>query len=200
MKRRICLLVVAAAVSVASPVLSQTERRVRTFPEFVGTWSLDGAASTGRITQATAVRLTIATTPTEITVTKVLDLPPEGPGREGKRLATNNPAPEVYRLDGAPTIRERGQYELSYTFLLVADALALTEKTSNWVRRGDPLMSDRDAFTMVTDAYSVNGDVLTVHRQLTSVNGNREIRVMQGPTGNVRQTYVYRRSPAPAAE
>ena len=197
---RIGLLVMAAALGVAAPVLGQTERQVRTFPEFVGTWSLDRAASTGRITQGTAVRLTIATTPTEITVTKVLDLPPEQPGREGKRLATNNPAPEVYRIDGTPTIRERGQYELSYTFLLVADALALTEKTHNWVRRGDPLMSDREAFTMVTDAYSVNGDVLTVHRQLTSVNGNGEIWVMQGPTGNFRQTYVYRRSPAPAAD
>ena len=199
MNSRIRLLVVAAAISVAAPVLGQNERRVRTFPEFVGTWSLDRAASTGRITQATAVRLTIATTPTEITVAKELDLLPEQPGREGKRLATNNPPPELYRLDGVPTIQQRGQYELSYTFLLVADALALTEKTSNWVRRGDPQMSDRDAFTMVTDAYSVNGDVLTVHRQLTSVNGNREIWVMQGPTGNLRQTYVYRRSPVPAA-
>lgn len=197
---RICLLVVGAALGLAAPVLGQNERQVRTFPEFVGTWSLDRAASTGRITQGTAVRLTIATTTTEITVTKVLDLPPERPGREGKRLATNNPPPEVYRLNGTPTIRERGQYELSYTFLLVADALALTEKTHNWVRRGDPLMSDRDAFTMVTDAYSVNGDVLMVHRQLTSVNGNGEIWVMQGPTGNFRQTYFYRRSPAPAAD
>ena len=55
--------------------------------------------------------------------------------------------------------------------------------------------ADDLAFTMVTDAYSVNGDVLTVHRQLTSVNGTGEIRVMQGPTGNFRQTYLYRRSP-----
>jgi hypothetical protein len=55
-------------------------------------------------------------------------------------------------------------------------------------------MSERNAFTMVTDAYSVNGDVLTIHRQLTSVNGNGEIRVMQSPTGNSRQTYVYQRS------
>ena len=52
---------------------------------------------------------------------------------------------------------------------------------------------------MATDAYSVNGDVLTVHRQLTSVNGNGEIWVMQEPTNNFRQTYVYRRSGKPAS-
>jgi hypothetical protein len=51
---------------------------------------------------------------------------------------------------------------------------------------------------MVTDAYSVEGDVLTVHRQLTSVNGNGEIHVMKEPTNNLRQTYFYRRAAAPA--
>ena len=84
--------------------------------------------------------------------------------------------------------------------MLVADALALTEKTSNWVRRGDPQMTNRDAFTMVTDAYSVEGDVLTVHRQLTSVNGDGQIRSMQEPANRVRETYVYRRAPAAPAE
>jgi hypothetical protein len=77
----------------------------------------------------------------------------------------------TFHVNGAPPILERGQSEISYTFLLVADALALTMKSQNWVRRGDPQMSKRDAFTMVTDAFSVNGDLLTVHRQLTSVNG-----------------------------
>jgi hypothetical protein len=177
---------------VVASALAPTERAVRTFPEFVGTWTLDRDASTGRMMPATPVQLSIAITPTAITVTKVLDLPP--PGREGKRLATNNPAPEMYRLDGAPTIVERGQYEYSYTFLLVADALALTEKTSNWVRRGDPLMTNRNAFTMITDAYSVSGDILTVHRQLTSVNGDGQILTMQQPANGARQTYVYRRA------
>jgi hypothetical protein len=199
MSSRMCLLLASIALGVAAPVLAQNERQVRTFPQFVGTWILDRAASTGRINQATAVTLTIAMARTEITVTRVLDLPPEQPGREGRRLATNNPPAEVYRLNGTPTIRQRGQYELSYTFMLVADALALTEKTSNWVRRGDPQMTDRDAFTMVTDAYSVAGDVLMVHRQLTSVNGSGEIWVMQEPTNNLRHTYAYRRAPAPAA-
>jgi hypothetical protein len=146
-----------------------------------------------------AVRLTIATTSTEVTVTRKLDLSP--PRRDGtRRLATNDPPPEVYRFDGTPTIREGGQYEYSYTFTLVADALALSEKTSNWVRRGDALMSNRNAFTMVTDAYSVDGDVLTVHRQLSSVNGNGEIGVMQEPANQLRQTYIYRRASVPAVK
>ena len=192
----ILLLAVALA---AAPGLAQIELRdlsarpVRTFPQFVGTWTLDREATTGRTSGATPVSLTIATTATEITVTKVLDLPPETPGREGKRLATNNPAPEVYLLNGAPTVLQRGQYEYSYTFMLVADMLALTEKTVNWVRRDDKLMSERDAFTMTTDAYSVDGDVLTVHRQLTSVNGSGQILEMSTPAGNFRFTYVYRR-------
>ena len=195
MSTRICLLA-AALLGVAGPALAQSER-VRTFPQFVGTWLLDRSASTGRITPGIPVTLTIATTFTEIIVTKVLDLPPEQPGREGKRLATNNPPPEVYRLNGAPLLRHQGAYEYSYTFMLVADMLALTEKTVHWVRRDDPLMSEREAFTMVTDAYAADGDILTVHRQHTSVNGSGQIRQMQTPAGNLRQTYVYRRAPVP---
>ena len=105
-------------------------------------------------------------------------------------------APVVYRFDGTETVREQGIYEHRSTFALVADALALTTKTRNWVRRGDPQMSEREAFTAVTDAYSVEGDVLTVHRQLTSVNGAGQIYVMHGPA-RTRQTYVYRRVARP---
>jgi hypothetical protein len=167
---------------------------VRTFPEFVGTWVLDEAASTGRLRMAPppARTITIATTTTDITVTETLQLEPETRGG-GRRLATETPPPVVYRFDGSETVRVEGIYEHRSTFALVADALALTTKTRNWVRRGDPQMSEREAFTAVTDAYSVEGDVLIVHRQLTSVNGSGQIYVMQGPTGNVRQTYVYRR-------
>jgi hypothetical protein len=64
MSGRMCLLVVAAALGAAAPVLGQNERQVRTFPEFVGTWSLDRPASTGRLMPSTAVTLTIATTST----------------------------------------------------------------------------------------------------------------------------------------
>jgi hypothetical protein len=200
MRTRVTLTLLIAVVACAS-VLAQVqfiERQtpVRTFSEFVGTWTLDQSASSGRMRMAPppAVSLRISTNPNEISVTSTLDLPPETPGREGKRLATNTPPPKVYRLNGAPTLVYGGQYEYSYTFQLVADALVLTEKTSNWVRRGDPLMSNRGAFTMVTDALSVDGDTLTLHRQLTSVNGNGQIYVMSTPEMNRRQTYVYRRA------
>jgi hypothetical protein len=66
---------------------------------------------------------------------------------------------------------------------LVADALALTEK----------LMSSNGGFTLTTDAYSVTSDVLTVHRQLSSVTSAGHILVMQVPANNFRHTYIYRR-------
>jgi hypothetical protein len=195
---RVSLVVAAALLGAAGPAPAQNGQ-FRTFPQFVGTWALDAAASTGRMRMAPppAVTLAIATTSTDITVTSTLDLPPETRGG-GRRLATNTPPPVVYKLNGAPSLRYGGQYEYSYTFMLVADALVLTEKTSNWVRRGDPLMSNRDAFTMVTDALHVDGNVLTLHRQLTSVNGEGEIHVMATPEMNLRQTYVYRRVQPPA--
>jgi hypothetical protein len=202
MRSRMCVHVAAVVLAAAAPASAQ-DGQFRTFPQFVGAWMLDEAASTGRLRMAPppARRLTIATTTTAITVTRELRLEP--PGFEGRRLATEEPTTEIYRLDGAPTLRygpNIGQYEYADTFVLVADMLALTTKTSNWVRRGDPQMTNRDAFTMVTDAYSVEGDVLTVYRQLTSVNSAGEIHVMQEPANNLRQTYVYRRAPAPAAE
>jgi hypothetical protein len=67
----------------------------------------------------------------------------------------------------------------------VADMLALTIKEA---RTG--LTS---GFTLVTDAYAVDGDVLTVHRQLVSVAPGGTIHTMQEPTNNFRHTYVYRR-------
>ena len=198
MSLRLYLVVAAALLGAAGPARAQ-DGRFRTFPQFVGTWALDVTASTGRMRMAPppAVTLAIATTSTDITVTRTLDLPPETRGG-GRRLATNTPPPVLYRLNGAPTLRYVGQYEYSYTFMLVADALVLTEKSSNWVRRGDPLMSNRDAFTMVADALQVDGDVLTLHRQLTGVNGEGRIHVMATPEMNLRQTYIYRRVKAPA--
>ena len=198
MSLRSCLVVATVFLGAAGPAPAQ-DGQFRTFPQFVGTWLLDVEASTGRMRMAPPppVTLAIETTSTDITVTHTLDLPPETPGREGRRLATDTPPPVVYTLNGAPTLRYDGQYEYSYTFMLVADALVLTEKMSNWVRRGDPLMSNRGGFTMVTDALHVAGDVLTLHRQLTSVTGAGQILVMSTPEMNLRQTYIYRRETSP---
>ena len=153
---------------------AQAERPVRTFPEFVGMWVLDESASTGPlvITPRIPSRMAITTTPAAITIAKRLRLDP-------RDKISDTPNPEVYRFDGTETTA--GRYH--YSFRLVADALALTEK----------LMSSDGGFTLTTDAYSVTGDVLTVHRQLSSVTPAGHIRVMQVPANNFRHTYIYRR-------
>ena len=157
----------------------------RTFPQFAGTWVLDEAASTGQlnITPRIAERLTIEIAPQTITVTKRLRLRPTD------RLPAT-PPPEVYRLDGTetPIVDERTSATLdrSYRFTLVADMLALT------IKEGRAGVSN---FTMVTDALEVQGDVLTVHRQLVSVSPDRAINTMSVPANNFRHTFVYRRAP-----
>ena len=181
---------------VALPILSWSQandqpRPPRTFPEFAGAWQLDEAASTGRLKMAPPVprTLAIATSPEAITVTKVFRFDPELPGREGKRTSTETPPPEVYRFDGTDTVvpDDRLRIEHRYSFLLVADALALTVK--NVVTNGP------GNTTLVTDAYSVNGDVLTLHRQLSTILlPAGHIATMQEPANNFRQTYVYRRA------
>jgi hypothetical protein len=192
MSRQALMILTFAIAVVAAPVLAQNPRPVRTFPEFVGRWILDPAASTGRMRMAPppAQTLTIATTSTDITVTRVLDLPPPSRGGD-RRMATNNPPPEVYRFDGTPTTQEEYPGSVAIhqqTFLLVADALALTRKR---ITGG---AGDSGSFTAVTDALSVTGDVLTLHRQLTSVTAAGAIFTMQEPTNNFRHTYIYRRS------
>ena len=94
---------------------------------------------------------------------------------------SDTPDPEVYRFDGTETTVNR----YSYSFRLVADALALTEKLMSGNGSG--------SFTLTTDAYSVTGDVLTVYRQLSSVTPTGHILVMQVPANNFRHTYIYRR-------
>ena len=160
----------------------------RTFPEFIGIWILDETASTGRltITPRIPLRLTIETTPEAIIVTKRLRLQPTD-------RASATPPPEVYRLDGSETrLEDAGvRLDISHRFTLVADMLALTVKESRtgW----------GNGYTAFTDAYSVSGDVLTLHRQLTSVTAAGQIRVMQDPLNNFRHTYIYRRDKPAAA-
>ena len=174
MRRPAFLILTFAICMVAAPAQAQNERPVRTFPEFVDTWVLDESASTGPlvITPRIPSRMTITTTPAAITIAKRLRLDP-------RDKISDTPDPEVYPFDGTETTVGRHHY----SFRLVADALALTEK----------LMSSDGGFTLTTDAYSVTGDVLTVHRQLSSVTPTGHIRVMQVPANNSRHTYIYRR-------
>lgn len=158
---------------------------VRRFEAFVGTWTLDEGASSGRLIMAprVPVTLTIATTPTELTVTRRLRLRPDD------RLP-DAPPPEVYRLDGSETWvtdrRTGATLDRSLRFTLVADMLALTIREA-------PRSGGR-AFTQVTDALAVDGDTLTLHRQLTSMTDAGAILVMQDPANNTRHTFVYRRN------
>jgi hypothetical protein len=160
------------------------ERPLRLFPQFVGTWVLDEAASTGRLTMAPRVplSLTIATTPTELTLTRTLRL-------QANDRVSNAPPPEVYRLDGSETWikdeRTGVTIDRSLRFTLVADMLALTVREA-------PRAGGR-SFTQVTDALEIDGDLLKLHRQLTSMTDTGAIYVMQEPTNNFRHTYVYRR-------
>ena len=174
MRRPAFLILTFAIAMVAAPAQAQTERPVRTFPEFVDNWVLDESASTGPlvITPRIPSRMTITTTPSAISIAKRLRLDP-------RDKISDAPDPEVYRFDGTET--KVGRHH--YSFRLVADALALTEK----------LMSSNGGFTLTTDAYSVTGDVLTVHRQLSSVTPDGHILVMQLPDNNFSHTYIYRR-------
>ena len=164
---------------------AQTERPVRLFPEFVGTWTLDEGASTGRLTMAPRVplTLTIATTSTELTVARRLRLHPQD-------RISDTPPVEVYRLDGTETwikdSRTGVTIDRSLRFTLVADMLALTVRDA-------PRAGGR-AFTQVTDALAVDGDVLTLHRQLTSMTEAGAILVMQDPANGFKHTFVYRRA------
>ena len=161
----------------------------RTFPQFVGTWVLDEPASTGRLTAAPGGTLTITTTAEAISVAKGLRPRPAIPGREAYQYDPQLPNPEVYRFDGGDTTADRYSYIYDYSFRLVADQLALTVKTT---RRGF------NGFTLVTDAYAIDGDRLVVHRQLSSISPEGHVRTMQEPTNNSRHTFVYRRAPAAA--
>src|SRR5688500_18284088 len=158
LRRGVAFILIAVVVLATRAAWAQapSQPAPRTFQQFVGTWVLDEAASTGelRITPRVAVTMTIATTPEQITVTKRLRL---GPGDR----SSDSPPPEVYRFDGSepPVVDARTGATLSrsYRFALVADMLALTVKEGR---------SGEGSFELVTDAYAVDGDVLTLHRQL----------------------------------
>ena len=49
------------------------------------------------------------------------------------------------------------------------------------------------SFTLQTEAYGVEGDVLTLHVQLVSVSPEGHVLLMQEPTNNFRHTFIYRR-------
>ncbi len=177
--RNLSLLCIFGAIVFASPLNMAAQddpRPVRTFAHFAGMWTLDEAASTGRPTLA-PLKITIETTAAEIKVTK----------EHGPRYAQRLPPPEIYRLDGAETVGGDFRLRAVRRFTLVADMLALTTKNER---------AGQKAFTLQTEAYAVDGDVLTLHVQLVSVNGSGHVLLMQEPTNNFKHTFIYRRSDA----
>jgi hypothetical protein len=154
----------------------------RTFPQFAGTWVLDEQASTGTLTMAPRIprTLTITATPEALTLTEHLRL---RPGDNISELQVR-----TVRFDGTPAVRDRDStaYEYQDMFLLVADMLVVSTKSTR--RR------DRSIFDLATDAFSVDGDVLTMHRQLSHVEPPGHIATMGFAPNNFKHTYIYRRS------
>ena len=169
------------AALVVFPTLAWAQAEVRPpreFQAFRGTWVLDESAVSGHIAGLPRTRtLTINTTATDISLVK-----------------DSSPA-EVYRLDGTETTLSDGRRN---SFALMAEALELTTRRYR---------EDRGyAFTnVITDAYSVSGDVLTIERQLSVVvqplawedgrarTGPGRLATLEDPNNN-RQTFVYRRN------
>ena len=154
----------------------------RTFPEFAGSWELDEQASTGRITATPGATVTFAISATEVTLTRTRKLP-----EQRSNPPDGTPVRQVFRLDGSETAVREGPRELRGRCLRVADALVFV--TSESPRDG--------GFNLVTDAYTVDGDVLTARRQLVAIRAPGYIATMQEPSNNHPHTFIYRRAAAP---
>jgi hypothetical protein len=169
----------AIASFVPAAVFAQAEvRPAREFTAFRGTWRIDESLGHGHIGGLPIAKtLVIATSPEELHLTK------------------DDADPEIYRLDGVETAAD----DTAHSVMLVADALAVTTRRTRR-QRGY-------AFTnIVTDAYTVSGDLLTVQRQLSVVvaalklrdgqvtdqSGAGHVAELEDPSSN-RQTLVYRR-------
>ena len=174
----------AALVTFASleTMFAQSAQRTpRTFPQFVGTWVLDEQASTGTLTMAPRIArtLTISTTPEVLTLTERLRL------RPGDNI--NELQIRAVRFDGTPAVRDRDShvYEYQDTFLLVADMIVVSTRSAR--------SRDAGVFDLATDAFSVDGDVLTLHRQLSHIDPPGHIATMGFEPNNFKHTFVYRR-------
>jgi hypothetical protein len=147
------------------------------FAEYLGTWTLDESAGDIRELRAPRI-LVIAATPTEITVTK------------------DSGAPEVYRIDGTESttreLRAGVPMEHRYSLLWVTGVAELTSKSRR--DNGKPTQTH-----IVTDAYGVSGDALTVGRQRDLVTveqprieAPRNLTAFTAPAKYI-QTLIYRR-------
>ena len=144
-------------------------------------WTLDEKASTGRMTAAPGATVTFAITPTEITLTRTRKLP-----EQRSNPPDETPIRQLFRLDGSEAPVMEGRRSLRGRFLLVSDALVFTTSET----------PPESGFNIVTDAYSVDGDVLTARRQLVAVRAPGYIATMQEPSNRHPHMFIYRRAPA----
>ena len=183
--RRAVLLGLVAAAAAAPAIARQAGAppapTPRTFPEFAGTWTLDENASAGRMTAAPGATVTFAITPTEITLTRLRKLP-----EQRSNPPDETPIIQMFRLDGSEVAVTDGRRSLRGRFLLVSDALVFTTSET----------PTESGFNIVTDAYSVAGEVLTARRQLVAVRAPGYIATMQEPTNRSAHVFIYRRTSA----
>lgn len=173
---------VALLVSGANAA-AQSTRLPRDFAEFRGTWLLDPDRSVGRIAALPAAKqVVISTTPAEFTVTK------------------DSGEPETYRIDGSevqPRDERTGVLlDLTRRFTLVAGMVALTTTERRPVAGGPAaaFTGTRTITTIITDAYMVLGDELTVERQMSGLALPEGHLVTLADPGNNAMTMVYRRA------
>lgn len=184
--RSLAALAAAALVAFASLEGASAQRPPnvpRTFPRFAGTWVLDEQASTGTITMAPRIprTLTITATPETLTLTERLRL---RPGDNISELQVR-----TVRFDGTPAVRDRDSrvYQYQDTFLLVADMLVVSTRSTR---------ENQGMFDLATDAFAVDGDVLTLYRQLSHVDPPGRIATMGFEPNNFKHTFIYRRAAA----
>jgi hypothetical protein len=179
--KRLLLLLCLPFTGFAISSSAQNEARPREFTEFRGTWLRDEASGAGSISGLPVARsLTLATNPTEISLVKDAGLP------------------EIYRIDGSEISlmdeRTGARLDISYRFTLVAEMLTLTSRRTRTERLVDG-SAGRRLTDIITDAYKVDGDVLTVERQLSVLaEPPGHLLTLSNPRNN-RQTLVYRRAP-----
>lgn len=170
----------AAAILAGPAVQAQDSDRPREFAEFRGTWVREPSAPGDSVGSSYYVgrTLVVATTPTEISITK------------------DSKLTETYRFDGIETQakepRTGALLDPRHSFRLVAGMLALTTRTTS-----SPGAAGLRTTAILTDAYSLpEFNILRVERQIS---------VLQEPPGHLRtlglrnstETYVYRRAPDP---
>ena len=177
-----CVVTVLVALVMGATTVTSQSQRPRDFAEFRGAWIHDADSSAGRIAALpVAKRIVIATTPTEFTVTK-----------------DSNP-PETYRIDGSE-VRLRDErtgveFRQTHRFTLVAGMVALTSTSERSVAGGPASAGtgNRTLTTIITDAYSVIADTLTIERQHSVLTLPEGHLVTLSNLANNRMNMVYRR-------